>query len=167
MRACLPSLLVSTSLAAMMPGAAEADELPPAIGAPGETVVLKVHAEGGQIYECAADAGGALVWTFREPIATLLLDGKTVGQHFAGPRWRLADGGGVRAEVTAKVPGAAPTDIPWLRLAVAAHEGGGALGDVTTIQRINTVGGVAAGVCGAAGTFRTVAYSADYVFLRK
>ena len=163
----LGSIVVSAALMAMAPVHAEADELPEAIRAPGETVVLKVHAEGAQIYECAADAAGALVWRFREPIATLLRDGKTVGQHFAGPRWRLADGGGVRGEVIAKAPGAAPADVPWLKLAVAAHEGGGALDQVTTIQRINTVGGVAAGACGAAGTFLTVAYSADYVFLRK
>ena len=51
---------------------------PDAIAAPGETVVATLHAEGAQVYECKADAGGKLAWQFREPIATLLLDGKTV-----------------------------------------------------------------------------------------
>jgi hypothetical protein len=31
------------------------------------------------------------VWTLREPIATLLLDGKTVGRHYAGPNWEHMD----------------------------------------------------------------------------
>src|SRR2546421_10876903 len=37
--------------------------------------------------------------TFREPIATLLLDGKTVGRHYAGPNWEHADGSAVVAKV--------------------------------------------------------------------
>src|ERR1700732_4144667 len=59
--------------------------LPDAIASPGETVVLTVHAEGAQVYECKAGADGKLAWAFREPIATLMLDGKTVGRHYAGP----------------------------------------------------------------------------------
>jgi hypothetical protein len=38
---------------------------------------------------------------------------------------------------------------------------------VTTVQRINTKGGVAQGPCDGAGTYQSVAYSADYVFLSK
>ncbi len=34
-------------------------------------------------------------WTFREPIATLLDDGKTVGRHYAGPNWEDNDGSAV------------------------------------------------------------------------
>ena len=64
--------------------AAEAP-LPHAIAAPGENIVLAVHAEGAQVYECKAGTDGKPSWAFREPIATLLLDGKTVGRHYAGP----------------------------------------------------------------------------------
>ena len=39
-----------------------------------------VHAEGAQVYECKADAAGKLAWQFREPVATLIVDGKTVGR---------------------------------------------------------------------------------------
>src|SRR5882724_10990317 len=63
--------------------------LPNAIAAPGETVVLTVQAEGAQVYECKAGADGKLGWAFREPIATLLADGKTVGRHYAGPSWEV------------------------------------------------------------------------------
>jgi hypothetical protein len=38
---------------------------------------------------------------------------------------------------------------------------------VTTVQRINTKGGNAAGKCEKAGELHAEPYSADYVFLRK
>ena len=63
--------------------------LPEAIAAPSLTAIVTLHAEGAQIYECKPDAEGRLVWSFREPIATLLTEGKTVGRHYAGPRLSL------------------------------------------------------------------------------
>jgi hypothetical protein len=146
---------------------AHARALPQSLQAPGETTVLTVHAEGAQIYECEKDPTGKLAWRFREPIATLLHEGKTIGRHFAGPQWGLDDGSDVEGKVEAEVPGATPSDIPWLKLAAIAHTGRGALDDVATIQRIATQGGALAGECPSAGAFRSVPYSADYVFLRK
>jgi hypothetical protein len=142
-------------------------EVPDAIAAPGETLVTRTHAEGAQVYECKADAGGKLAWQFREPIATLVVNGKTVGRHYAGPSWELTDGSRVTARVAGRAPGATPKDIPLLKLAVAAHGGPGQLAGVTTVQRLNTRGGVADGTCDKAGTFLNVPYSAEYVFLKK
>ena len=149
--------------------AAFADEqaLPESIRAPGETVVFDVHAEGAQVYECVADSSGRLAWLFREPIATLIRDGKTVGRHYAGPKWEIADGSSVVGKVESKVDGATPSDIPWLKLASASHSGQGVLAQATTIQRVNTHGGVLSGDCDKAGTFRSVPYSAEYLFSRK
>jgi hypothetical protein len=65
------------------------------------------------------------------------------------------------------VPGTTPSDIPWLKLDVVAKRGSGVLSGVTTVQRTNTHGGVANGLCDKAGTFYSVPYSADYVFLRR
>ena len=141
--------------------------LPDAIAAPGETVVLTVHAEGAQVYECKAGNDGKLAWSFREPIATLLADGKTVGRHYAGPNWEHIDGSAVVGKVAASAPGATPADIPWLKLDVASHRGSGILSGVTTVQRIHTEGGNLKGACDSAGAFRSIPYSADYVFLRK
>jgi hypothetical protein len=141
--------------------------IPEAIAAPGETAVLTLHAEGAQIYECKAGADGTLVWAFREPIATLLLDGKTVGRHYAGPNWEYSDGSAVVGQVVGTAPGSVAMDIPWLKLAVASRRGSGVLGPVTTVQRINTAGGKLNGACYKAGTYESVPYSADYVFLRK
>jgi hypothetical protein len=163
------SLLLST-FAVVVPlafaGAASA-QIPPAIAAPGESVVATLHAEGAQVYECKAGSDGKLAWTFREPIATLVLDGKTVGRHYAGPNWEYADGSAVTAKVVANAPGKGAGDIPWLKLEVVAHRGSGTLSGVTTVQRINTAGGAHSGACDKAGALHSAPYSADYVFLRK
>ncbi len=147
--------------------AAAAQPLPEAIQAPGETAMFTIYAEGAQVYECKADAQGRLVWTFREPIATLMRDGKTIGRHYAGPHWELEDGGIVQGKVAGRAPGASAADIPLLKLEISARKGQGALTAATTIQRINTRGGQLEGPCERSGTFRSVAYSTDYVFLRK
>jgi hypothetical protein len=164
MRMTLPG--VAAAFLALPLSIASAD-MPAAIAAPGETLVATIHAEGAQVYECKADASGKLVWQFREPIATLLVDGKTVGRHYAGPNWELADGSAVTAKVAARAPGATPEDIPLLKLDVASQRGAGQLIGVTTIQRLNTKGGVAEGPCERAGAFHNVPYSADYAFFRK
>jgi Protein of unknown function (DUF3455) len=141
--------------------------LPETIAAPGETIVLTVHAEGAQVYECKAGADGKLAWAFREPIATLFVDGKTVGRHYAGPNWEHIDGSAVVGKVVGNAPGATSNDIPWLKLQVTASRGNGVLTGVTTVQRINTKGGKPEGTCDKPGAFASVSYSADYVFLRK
>ena len=151
----------------IMSAKAETPQLNPIIAAPGETVVLTLHAEGAQVYECKAGADGKLDWAFREPIATLLLDGKTVGRHYAGPTWEHSDGSAIVAKALGIVPGTTAADIPWLKLGVVSEHGNGVLAGVTTVQRINTKGGKAVGACDTAGIFQSAPYSADYVFLRR
>ena len=163
-KATLALLLLSGSCVSAL--AAET-ALPDAIAAPGETVVLSAHAEGAQVYECKAAADGKLTWAFREPIATLLVDGKTVGRHYAGPNWEHNDGSAVVAKTAGNAPGASPSDIPWLKLSVTSQRGNGVLTGVTTVQRIHTKGGKLEGACDKAGTFSSAPYSAEYVFLRK
>src|SRR5713101_7645321 len=141
--------------------------LPEAIAAPGETVMLTMHAEGAQVYECKAGPDGKLAWAFREPIATLLVDGKTVGRHYAGPNWEHSDGSAVVGKAIGNAPGATSNDIPWLKLEVISHCGSGILTAATTVPRINTIGGRLEGACDKAGAFKSAPYSADYVFLRK
>jgi Protein of unknown function (DUF3455) len=142
-------------------------DVPEAIAAPGETVIVTLHAEGAQIYECKADASGKLAWAFREPIATLLVDGKTTGRHYAGPTWEHGDGSAIVGKPAGNAPGATSKDIPWLKLDVASKRGTGLFENVTTVQRINTLGGKLDGGCEHAGSFQSAPYSADYVFLRK
>ena len=166
MRMNWTSLPLSTLVVLACAGAASTQE-PAAVAAPGETVLATLHAEGAQVYECKAGNDGKLAWGFREPIATLVLDGKTVGRHYAGPSWEHADGSAVVGKAVGNAPGKSAGDIPWLKLEVTAHRGNGVLSGVTTVQRINTAGGVHAGACDKAGAFHSAPYAADYVFLRK
>ena len=162
------AVLALLSMTAATVGVSAAETaLPDAIAAPGETAVLTVHAEGAQVYECKAGADGKLAFAFREPIATLLVDGKTVGRHYAGPTWEHGDGSAVVGKAVGNAPGTTAEDIPWLKLQVVASRGSGVLSAVTTIQRVNTKGGKLEGACDKAGSFKSAPYAADYVFLRK
>ena len=167
----MPSLRTATIalllLSSVTAASAAETSLPDAIAVQGEAVVLSLHAEGAQVYECKAGAEGNLTWTFREPVATLMADGKTVGRHYAGPNWEYVDGSAVLGRASGSAPGATPNDIPWLKLDVISQRGSGTLSGVTTVQRINTAGGVLRGACDKAGATRSAPYSADYVFLRK
>jgi hypothetical protein len=160
----IPLFIFSIGISSLLAGQTFA-QVPQTFTAPDETVVVTFHAEGAQIYECKFDPNNKLVWQFREPIASLLLDGKTAGRHYAGPNWEHIDGSAVRAKAVANVPGTTPDDIPWLRLEVTSRHGSGALSGVSTVRRINTKGGVSKGPCDRAGSYRSVPYSADYVFL--
>jgi hypothetical protein len=162
-----PLSIAAGALACILPASLACAEVPEAIAAKGATLVSTVHAQGAQVYECKADASGKLAWQFREPVATLLRDGKTVGRHYAGPSWELADGSAVVAKVAGRADGATRTAIPLLKLDVVSRRGSGDLAAVTTIQRINTRGGVADGACETAGAFLSVPYSADYAFYAK
>ena len=162
------ALLALPLMAASLTHASAAETpLPDAVAAPGETIVLSVHAEGAQVYECKAGADGKPAWAFREPIATLIVDGKTIGRHYAGPNWEHSDGSAVVGKTIGNAPGATANDIPWLKLEVTSRRGSGVLTGVTTVQRINTQGGKLEGACDKVGSFRSAPYAAEYVFLRK
>jgi hypothetical protein len=161
------SLLVLSLVAALMLPDNAVAQVPAAFATPEEAMVVTLHAEGAQIYECKAGSDRKLVWTFREPMATLRLKGKTVGRHNAGPNWEHTDGSAVAAKVVATAPGKTPNDILWLKLRATAHRGQGTLASVTTVLQINTQGGVYGGPCDKAGDLHSAPYTADYMFLQK
>jgi len=125
---------------------------------------LNVEATGVQIYDCRADAAGQLSWQFREPLATLTQGGKTVGRHFAGPSWQMADGSAIVGKVSSQSPGATSRDIALLKLDVLNHSGAGLLSKVVSVERLDTRGGVYAGACEHAGDLHVEPYSALYRF---
>ena len=163
--ATVRSMLAAIVLTMQAAAARAQPSLPAAVAAPGMAVVMTVHAVGAQIYECAADSAGKPGWRFRELIASLMVDGRTVGRHFAGPSWELADGSLVVGKVSGRADGATADDIPWLKLEGSA--GQGQFAKVTVVQRINTKGGALAGACGTAAEMTAVPYASDYVFLAK
>jgi hypothetical protein len=63
--------------------------------------------------------------------------------QLAGPSWETLDGSLVTGTRLASAPAPEPTAIPWLLLKAASHAGSGTLANVTFIQRLGTVGGIA------------------------
>ncbi|WP_068094147.1 DUF3455 domain-containing protein [Novosphingobium rosa] len=150
-----------------LPLAAQAaPSAPPPFDLAGRSVVATFQGEGIQIYECKAGPNAAASWTFREPVATLIEGGKTLGRHFAGPRWELDDGSLLQGRMARGEPGATPGDVPLLKLDVVSNAGRGRLAGVTAIYRLNTRGGMLKGSCITPGELSSVLYKADYVFAR-
>jgi len=94
--------------------------------------------------------------------------GTLIGTHFIGPTWQGNDASSV---VGAKVAGVAvdATAVPWLLLKATSNSGNGRFSDVTSIQRLSTVGGIAPStVCDATklGAIAQVPYTAEYVFYK-
>jgi hypothetical protein len=146
-----------------------APDVPDAIAAPaGEEVVLFAHASGSQIYACQAGADGKLSWTLKAPEAELRdRKDKVIGQHSAGPSWKLKDGSEVTGKRAAGVDSLDPDSIQWLLVSAVSHAGKGLLTSVTTIQRVHTHGGKPpAGGCDEShkGEETKSSYTADYYF---
>lgn len=145
--------------------------LPAAIQAPaGERVAFTWQATGSQIYECRAGEKGGWAWQFVAPEADLFgPGGEKVGTHGAGPHWSALDGSRTVGTVKARADARRASDIPWLLLSAKSAGTPGRMASVTSVQRINTVGGVApARGCETqadAGKRTKERYSADYVFL--
>lgn len=148
---------------------APAEVTPPA----GNKAVLTLVGAGDLAYECkaVADKPGTFAWTFAGPNAKLLdANKKEVGKYYGGPTWESNDGSKVTGKQLAVAPGAAGS-IPLQLVQANPATGKGAMTDVTYIQRLKTVGGVAPATpaCAAAnvGAKTTVPYQADYVFFKK
>jgi len=120
-----------------------APDVPDAIAVPpGLEPVLFVRASGSQIYTCQAGEDGKFSWTLKGPDAELKdRKDKVIGQHSAGPTWKLKDGSEVTGKVSSHVDSLDPDSIPWLRLDVVSNSGKGMLAKVTAIQRVHTHGG--------------------------
>lgn len=134
-----------------------------------ESLKQKLSAVGVQIYICNAVPAGGYAWTFLAPQANLFNDeGKMVGTHFIGPTWQGNDGSSVVAAKVAQAPGEAGA-IPWLLLQAKSHAAEpGRFSDVTYVQRLSTVGGIApTDACDAThnlGVVAQVPYTTDYFF---
>ena len=152
-----------------VPAKESAPDVPDAIAVPaGLEPVLFVHAKGSQIYTCQAGSDGKFAWTLKAPDAELKdRKDKVIGQHSAGPTWKLKDGSEVIGKAAAHVDSLDPDSIPWLLVNVVTNAKKGMLADVTTIQRVHTHGGMPTNdVCDAAhvNTESKSGYSADYYF---
>jgi hypothetical protein len=137
-----------------------------------ESLAMILAAKGVQIYECRArkDQAG-YDWAFVAPEAELFdARGYRVGRHYAGPSWEAADGSKVVGAVKERADAAAADAIPWLLLSAKPAGSKGSFSNVASVQRLNTVGGVAprAGCSQAeVGKAARVNYTADYYFFNR
>jgi len=131
-----------------------------------ESLALVVPAKGVQIYQCRDGK-----WAFVAPEAELFdRSGRKIGRHYAGPHWEAADGSKVIGAVKQRADAPAAGDIPWLLLGAKSVGAEGAFSKVSSIQRVNTTGGIApANGCDRTkvGSPARVAYTADYVFFAR
>lgn len=148
--------------------------VPDAIKAqPNEQVAMVLPAKGVQIYECRAKQGqaGAFEWAFVAPEAALYNSaGPQIGKHYGGPTWESNDGSKLVGTLKSRSDAPQAGNIPWLLLTTTASGAKGSFSNVTAIQRVNTVGGVApTATCaqGNAGSQARVPYTADYYLLAK
>jgi predicted peroxiredoxin len=136
----------------------------------GNRVAYQVHAEGVQIYRCqeSTETKGTFSWTFVAPEADLMnAVNERVGIHYGGPTWESKDGSWVAGEVQERAdsPDGA---IPWLLLKGVSPQGNGTLGNISFIQRLDTVGGTAPAADSCTMEHKQqvarIPYSALYVF---
>jgi hypothetical protein len=135
-----------------------------------ESLAMIVPAKGVQIYECRArkDQAGGYEWAFVAPEADLFDPrGNRIGRHYAGPHWEATDGSKILGTLKERVDAPAADAIPWLLLETKSVGPAGSFSKVTSIQRVNTVGGIAPKTdCSQAtvGTPARINYTADYYF---
>ncbi len=150
-------------------GKESAPDVPDAIAVPaGLEPILYTHAKGSQIYSCQAGADGKFAWTLKAPDAELTdRKDKVIGQHSAGPTWKLKDSSEVTGKAAGHVDSLGADSIPWLLVNVVSHAGKGLLTNVTAIQRVHTHGGKPPDyVCDEAHKDAETksSYTADYYF---
>lgn len=168
--ASLLFLLASVAIAQKdAPAKESAPDVPDAIAIPsGFDPVLFARGSGSQIYTCQADADGKFAWTFKAPEADLKdRKDKVIGEHSAGPTWKLKDGSEVTGKAAAHVDSLDSESVPWLLIEVTTNSGKGALANVTKIQRVHTHGGMPPDSgCDAShkGDETKSKYTADYYF---
>lgn len=151
------------------PAKESAPDVPDAIAVPsGLEPVLFAHAKGSQTYICQQGASKHFEWTLKGPEAELKdRKDKVIGQHTAGPAWKLKDGSEVTGKPAAQVDSLDSESIPWLLIDVVNNANKGALANVTKIQRVHTHGGKPGNdVCDEAHKDAETKsnYTADYYF---
>jgi hypothetical protein len=168
MRKSMKTLYISTLATAFLGACVSGCAVPPAVQAPAEEVrTMTVAAHGVQVYECRAAQGATPAWAFVAPEADLFdAKGRRIGKHGAGPFWQHEDGSRFTGTVSGRADAPRPGAIPWLLLTAKPESQAGVFSRVSSVQRLETVGGQApADGCTAAtlGKRVNIAYRADYV----
>ncbi|HUQ28829.1 MAG TPA: DUF3455 domain-containing protein [Usitatibacter sp.] len=169
------SLFLATVVAAALPAAAALTEpanIAPLLRAPAnETPAFVLNGNGVYIYQCRQSLldANAFEWAFVVPDATLYEGTRGTARHatvglFESLSDRSSLSGVVRTSQAAGV-----RNLPWVLMRAQPLAANGMFAGITSVQRVNTVGGAApTGGCGPGniGEEARVAYQADYYFYR-
>jgi hypothetical protein len=168
----LPYLILaaaSCALAAVAPPTG----ITSAITAPAdEEPAFVLRGEGTHAFECRplASDPNRFAWAFATPNVTLYDAGRPVARHAAENTWEATgDRSSVSGAPRARQDGGA-SNLPWLLFRTQSTQDTGLFAGVTSVQRVNTAGGVAPDSgCDAsnAGKETRVAVAADYYFYRR
>lgn len=170
------SLLSAFALALALPAAAAIPEpagLAAALRAPvDEEPAFMLSGNGAYIYQCRQSPldPNAYEWGFVVPDATLYEGNRTAAHHkTVGLYESLSDRSSISGVVrTTQAAGVA--NLPWVLIRAQPLSENGLFANVTSIQRVNTIGGAAPTTgCGPdnTGAEARVAYQADYYFYRR
>jgi hypothetical protein len=171
-----PAILVLALAAVSLP--ATSAIAPPAVprslqAAPDVEAAFMLSGSGVHVFECkvnglVADAYG---WSFTAPDATLYEGGsRSVGIHNVPNLWESSTDRSSVSGIINATQGAGANNLPWARLRALPLSVDGMFAGVTSIQRVNTSGGVApAGGCGAdnVGAEARIGFRADYYFYKR
>ena len=160
-------------LAAALPALAQVSEpagLTPRMRVGGnEAPAFMLRATGTHVYECRAVQGG-YAWTFLNPDATLFEGTRSIATHTSPSMWESStDRSSTSGRVAATQP-AGPGNLPWTLWRTQSSGDGGMFTGVTSVQRVNTVGGVApAAGCGdtSVGSESRASFTADFYFYKR
>jgi hypothetical protein len=168
---------IATSLPLLVAACASLQKPTPTVNVPdklkpraNESLAMIVPAKGVQIYECRAkkDQAGVYEWAFVAPEADLFdASGKKIG-HYAGPHWESTDGSKIAGTLKESADAPQAGAIPWLLLITKSVGSQGSFSKITSVQRVNTAGGVVPKTgCSQStvGTTARIPYTADYYFL--
>ena len=168
------SLLAAVALAVALPAAALTE--PAGLVAPLRVSAVEVPAfvltgDGVYTYQCrqSLTVPNAYEWGFIAPDATLYEGSRSVARHSSvGIYEALTDRSSVSGVVTG-TQAAGVANLPWVLIRAQPLSETGIFAGVTSIQRVNTSGGVPTTGCDAnnQGAEARVAYKADYYFYKR
>jgi hypothetical protein len=166
-------IVLTAALLTALPAAASVSPpggLAPALRASAaEEAAFVLSAAGVHVYQCQAAPDGSFYrWVFMAPEATLSDGPRSVGTLTIPNFWESDSDRSSVAGFVRSTQSAGPTNLPWA-LFRARPTGDGLFAGVSSIQRVNTVGGAApSDGCGPdnVGTEARVNFSADYYFYR-
>ena len=139
---------------------------------PDEEAAFVLRGEGVHVFECKplATDSARFAWVFTAPNATLYDSGRAVARHTAENMWEASsDRSTVTGTIRARQDGGS-SNIAWLLFRAQSTPDAGLFAGVTSVQRVNTAGGVAPDTgCDAsnAGKEAQVKFAADYYFYRR